>query len=157
MGCWYQYMYIRIISAQEDKLGPLPPGWEQSRTPQGQTYFLNHNNKSTQWEDPRKVICQQNLNCFPKLWLLKKLFYAVYLKCKTLQTQIEPKTLTVDSSFYCSNAILRLIYKAIRFKLIIIWLIADVQKASKCLVIKDSGDCHYPLGLSPHHLTQVNQ
>ena len=47
-----RYIYI---SAQEDKLGPLPPGWEQSRTPQGQTYFLNHNNKSTQWEDPRKV------------------------------------------------------------------------------------------------------
>jgi len=45
-----------VGGAQEDKLGPLPPGWEQSRTPQGQTYFLNHNNKSTQWEDPRKVL-----------------------------------------------------------------------------------------------------
>ena len=50
---------------------------------------------------------------FPKL--LKNFF-----TLQTLQTQIEPKTLTVDNSFYCSNAILRLIYKAIRFKLIII-------------------------------------
>jgi len=40
----------------EDILGPLPPGWEKSVTPQGQVYFLNHNNKSTQWEDPRKTL-----------------------------------------------------------------------------------------------------
>jgi len=45
-----------VGGGNDDKLGPLPPGWEQSRTPQGQIYFLNHNNKSTQWEDPRKTL-----------------------------------------------------------------------------------------------------
>ena len=39
----------------EDVLGPLPPGWEKAQTPTGQIYFMNHNNKTTQWEDPRKV------------------------------------------------------------------------------------------------------
>ena len=39
----------------DDVLGPLPPGWEKAQTPTGQIYFMNHNNKTTQWEDPRKV------------------------------------------------------------------------------------------------------
>ena len=40
----------------DDVLGPLPPGWEKAQTPTGQMYFMNHNNKTTQWEDPRKVV-----------------------------------------------------------------------------------------------------
>ena len=43
------------VGGPDDVLGPLPPGWEKSVTPQGQVYYLNHNNKTTQWEDPRKV------------------------------------------------------------------------------------------------------
>lgn len=37
-----------------EELGPLPPGWAMAMTPQGQKYFMNHNMKATQWEDPRK-------------------------------------------------------------------------------------------------------
>jgi len=40
----------------DDVLGPLPPGWEKAQTPTGQIYFMNHNNKTTQWEDPRKQL-----------------------------------------------------------------------------------------------------
>jgi len=36
-----------------DNLGPLPPGWEETRTQDGQLYYMNHITKSTQWEDPR--------------------------------------------------------------------------------------------------------
>lgn len=39
--------------ATDSGLGPLPPGWEKAFTPEGQVYFMNHINKSTQWEDPR--------------------------------------------------------------------------------------------------------
>ena len=42
-------------------LGPLPPGWESARTPQGQMYFMNHITKTTQWEDPRIQIRQQQI------------------------------------------------------------------------------------------------
>lgn len=42
-----------------DNLGPLPPGWETTRTPDGQVYFMNHITKSTQWEDPRQQVLQQ--------------------------------------------------------------------------------------------------
>lgn len=45
-----------------DDLGPLPPGWEMAKAPNGQIYFMNHITKSTQWEDPRKAIQQQMLN-----------------------------------------------------------------------------------------------
>ncbi|XP_053625503.1 E3 ubiquitin-protein ligase Su(dx) [Plodia interpunctella] len=36
----------------DDALGPLPAGWER-RVHDGRVYFLNHKNRTTQWEDPR--------------------------------------------------------------------------------------------------------
>lgn len=44
-----------------DELGPLPLGWEQAKTPQGQVYYLNHITRTTTWEDPRKTIAAANL------------------------------------------------------------------------------------------------
>ncbi|KAK0423731.1 hypothetical protein QR680_008300 [Steinernema hermaphroditum] len=38
----------------EDPLGPLPEGWEKRVDPStGRQYFVNHVNRTTQWEDPR--------------------------------------------------------------------------------------------------------
>lgn len=34
-------------------LGPLPPGWEESFTGDGHKYFINHNDQTTTWYDPR--------------------------------------------------------------------------------------------------------
>jgi len=34
-------------------LGPLPEGWEQKSTPEGDVYFINHIDKTTTWLDPR--------------------------------------------------------------------------------------------------------
>ena len=36
----------------------LPDGWEMSFTPSGERYFLNHKEKTTTWEDPRKLIVE---------------------------------------------------------------------------------------------------
>ncbi|XP_077340517.1 transcriptional coactivator YAP1 isoform X1 [Lithobates pipiens] len=33
--------------------GPLPDGWEQAITQEGEIYYINHKNKSTSWLDPR--------------------------------------------------------------------------------------------------------
>nr|CAD7571326.1 unnamed protein product [Timema californicum] len=38
---------------EEDSLGPLPGGWEKRVQPDGRVYFVNHKNRTTQWEDPR--------------------------------------------------------------------------------------------------------
>ncbi|XP_052570091.1 E3 ubiquitin-protein ligase NEDD4 isoform X5 [Peromyscus californicus insignis] len=34
-------------------LGPLPPGWEERTHTDGRVFYINHNTKKTQWEDPR--------------------------------------------------------------------------------------------------------
>ncbi|XP_011871979.1 PREDICTED: transcriptional coactivator YAP1 [Vollenhovia emeryi] len=49
-----------VISTVDD-LGPLPHGWEQARTPEGQIYFLNHVTRTTTWEDPRKTAAAANV------------------------------------------------------------------------------------------------
>lgn len=37
--------------AAEDS--PLPDGWEKRVEPNGRVYFVNHKNRTTQWDDPR--------------------------------------------------------------------------------------------------------
>ncbi|KAG7205569.1 hypothetical protein KM043_007541 [Ampulex compressa] len=37
----------------DDALGPLPAGWERRKQPEGRVYYVNHKNRTTQWEDPR--------------------------------------------------------------------------------------------------------
>ena len=34
-------------------LGPLPSGWEMRQTGSGRPYFVDHNNRTTQFTDPR--------------------------------------------------------------------------------------------------------
>lgn len=34
-------------------LGPLPEGWEQAVTPEGELYFIDHHSRKTSWFDPR--------------------------------------------------------------------------------------------------------
>ena len=40
-------------TTEEDALGPLPDGWEKRVEPNGRVYYVNHKNRTTQWEDPR--------------------------------------------------------------------------------------------------------
>lgn len=42
-------------------LGPLPPGWEMLKSQTGQHYFVDHNNRKTQWEDPRVQLLQAQM------------------------------------------------------------------------------------------------
>ncbi|XP_031781908.1 neural precursor cell expressed, developmentally down-regulated 4 isoform X2 [Nasonia vitripennis] len=36
-----------------DQLGPLPEGWEERVHSDGRIFFIDHNTRTTQWEDPR--------------------------------------------------------------------------------------------------------
>ncbi|XP_043256787.1 E3 ubiquitin-protein ligase Nedd-4 isoform X2 [Colletes gigas] len=36
-----------------DQLGPLPEGWEERVHTDGRIFFIDHNSRTTQWEDPR--------------------------------------------------------------------------------------------------------
>ena len=40
-------------TSEEDTLGALPDGWEKRVEPNGRVYYVNHKNRTTQWEDPR--------------------------------------------------------------------------------------------------------
>jgi len=45
----------------------MPPGWQQAKTSDDQLYFMNHNDKTTQWEDPRiKIIKNEKLKKIQK-------------------------------------------------------------------------------------------
>lgn len=37
----------------EDDLGPLPEGWEERLHTDGRIFFIDHNTRTTQWDDPR--------------------------------------------------------------------------------------------------------
>ena len=41
-------------SSVSSGLGELPPGWEQRYTPEGRSYFVDHNTRTTTWVDPRR-------------------------------------------------------------------------------------------------------
>lgn len=42
-----------VSQEEDDGLGPLPDGWEKRVQPDNRVYFVNHKNRTTQWEDPR--------------------------------------------------------------------------------------------------------
>lgn len=41
------------VADEEDGMGALPDGWEKRVQPDNRVYFVNHKNRTTQWEDPR--------------------------------------------------------------------------------------------------------
>jgi protein yorkie len=47
---------------QQIQFGELPSGWEQAKTHDGKIYYINHNARTTQWEDPRIQLAAQALN-----------------------------------------------------------------------------------------------
>nr|XP_055177091.1 WW domain-containing transcription regulator protein 1 isoform X1 [Nyctereutes procyonoides] len=56
-----QHAHLRQQSYDVTDELPLPPGWEMTFTATGQRYFLNHIEKITTWQDPRKAM-NQSLN-----------------------------------------------------------------------------------------------
>ncbi|XP_029470956.1 WW domain-containing transcription regulator protein 1 isoform X1 [Rhinatrema bivittatum] len=53
-----QHAHLRQQSYDVTDELPLPPGWEMALTHTGQRYFLNHIEKITTWQDPRKTMTQ---------------------------------------------------------------------------------------------------
>lgn len=56
VSTWHDPRIPRDFDAQNlsmEQLGPLPSGWEQRKTASGRIYFVDHNNRTTQFTDPR--------------------------------------------------------------------------------------------------------
>ena len=63
-GRWWTVIGVRLskvdcdwfrdlTSVSCEELGPLPVGWEVRSTVSGRIYFVDHNNRTTQFTDPR--------------------------------------------------------------------------------------------------------
>ncbi|POY70622.1 hypothetical protein BMF94_6400 [Rhodotorula taiwanensis] len=44
---------LAALTVSDEQLGALPSGWERRATPSGRAYFVDHNTKTTTWDDPR--------------------------------------------------------------------------------------------------------
>uniref|UniRef100_A0A2A4JUU4 E3 ubiquitin-protein ligase n=1 Tax=Heliothis virescens TaxID=7102 RepID=A0A2A4JUU4_HELVI len=44
---------VAASAAEADELGALPEGWEERVHTDGRIFFIDHNTRTTQWEDPR--------------------------------------------------------------------------------------------------------
>ncbi|KAK4052965.1 hypothetical protein OIO90_004089 [Microbotryomycetes sp. JL221] len=44
---------VNNFEVTDEALGPLPAGWELRHTANGKRYYVDHNTKTTTWEDPR--------------------------------------------------------------------------------------------------------
>lgn len=56
VSTWHDPRIPRDFDAQNfalESLGPLPSGWEQRKTASGRVYYVDHNNRTTQFTDPR--------------------------------------------------------------------------------------------------------
>ncbi|KAF3846896.1 hypothetical protein F7725_003974 [Dissostichus mawsoni] len=52
-SCTRRRASARGTTPSPTELGPLPPGWEIRNTATGRVYFVDHNNRTTQFTDPR--------------------------------------------------------------------------------------------------------
>ncbi|KAH9487763.1 WW domain containing E3 ubiquitin protein ligase 1 [Bulinus truncatus] len=52
-GQRFLYPQQAAPAQENDPLGPLPDGWEKRVDSNNRVYFVNHRNRTTQWEDPR--------------------------------------------------------------------------------------------------------
>ncbi len=58
-------------TTEDDPLGSLPDGWEKRVEPNGRVYFVNHKNRTTQWEDPRTQGKQMGEEPLPTGWEMR--------------------------------------------------------------------------------------
>lgn len=50
---WQHRPHVFNLTDKYHPAGPLPDGWEQAITSEGEIYYINHKNKTTSWLDPR--------------------------------------------------------------------------------------------------------
>lgn len=96
--------------------GPLPEGWEQAATADGEVYYIDHINKTTTWVDPRLGSALSNLCLLNWQFLFvneKPFFPMSTLTCCCLATRIR-KIAVLSSSFphicHCWNVWLQCKY-----------------------------------------------
>ncbi|RUS88330.1 hypothetical protein EGW08_003901 [Elysia chlorotica] len=67
----FLYPQQQAAAQEADPLGPLPDGWEKRVDSNHRVYFVNHKNRTTQWEDPRTQGISQQEDPLPDGWEMR--------------------------------------------------------------------------------------
>ncbi|XP_031847586.1 E3 ubiquitin-protein ligase Nedd4 isoform X3 [Nomia melanderi] len=93
-----------------DQLGPLPEGWEERVHTDGRIFFIDHNTRTTQWEDPRMSNPQIAGPAVPYSRDYKRKYQ--YLKSQLIKPNNVPSKFEIK---VCRNNILEDSYRRISF------------------------------------------
>ena len=72
-------------------LGPLPSGWEMRLTSTGRVYFVDHNTRTTSWDDPRLPISDDNAPQYKRDYRRKVVYFRSQPKMRVLPGKCEVK------------------------------------------------------------------
>lgn len=66
-----RFLLPTACTPESDPLGALPSGWEKRVEGNGRVYFVNHNTRATQWEDPRTQVMVGSDSPLPSGWEMR--------------------------------------------------------------------------------------
>ena len=66
-----RYSNQYTISSADDGEGPLPAGWERRTDSNGRSYYVDHNTRTTSWEDPRRNLAAAPQQPLPPGWEMR--------------------------------------------------------------------------------------
>lgn len=72
------------VAAPDDSLGALPAGWERRVQPDGRVYYVNHKNRTTQWEDPRTQVTNESRCSYCRLDVDVAIFLGIVQEAHTI-------------------------------------------------------------------------
>ncbi|KAJ3375809.1 E3 ubiquitin-protein ligase pub1 [Allomyces arbusculus] len=104
------------------QLGPLPSGWEMRLTSTGRVYFVDHNTKTTTWDDPRlPSSLDEGVPQYKRDFRRKLIYFRSQPQMRPLQGQCKIKV-SRNAIFEDSyNEIMRLPVAELKKKLVIIF------------------------------------
>jgi E3 ubiquitin-protein ligase NEDD4 len=84
-------------------MGPLPSGWEMRLTSNGRVYFVDHNTRTTSWDDPRLPSnLEPNAPQYKRDYRRKVIYFYSQPAMKVREGKCEPKlrrSRVLDDSF----------------------------------------------------------
>ena len=80
-----------VRPATNPNLGPLPSGWEMRLTSTGRVYFVDHNTRTTSWDDPRLPISDDNAPQYKRDYRRKVVYFRSQPKMRVLPGKCEVK------------------------------------------------------------------
>ncbi|KAI9505687.1 hypothetical protein GGI25_002404 [Coemansia spiralis] len=109
-----------IAGQTASRLGPLPSGWEMRLTAQGRVYFVDHNTKTTTWDDPRLPSnLDQNVPQYKRDFRRKYIYFRSQAAMRPVPGQCHIKVSRDNIIEHSYNEIMRLSVTELKKRLMI--------------------------------------